>query len=155
MNQGLGQHRIQSDDKSASEKAKLTGVEGSVGSSKRHWTCRFVQVMNCKSGSENLSGKRIAVPVLFSYHLPCDSVVVSGSFDGWKARVPLLQITESPYSLHSLPRPKGRYTTLVLPPGRYEFKFLVSNGSCPPQWVTRDDLPTERDASVALTSSSA
>ncbi|KAJ4457861.1 hypothetical protein PAPYR_6539 [Paratrimastix pyriformis] len=81
--------------------------------------------------------------VLFSYGSPCDTASVVGSFDGWRSRVPLLKIADNPYTPANHPiRHTGRYALLVLPKGRYAYKFIV-NGF---HWVIRDDLPTERDA---------
>lgn len=67
--------------------------------------------------------------VEFVWTEPCQTVYLCGSFNGWKERIPLNQV-----------RPNYWRVVRELPPGRYQFKFIVDS-----QWRCGKNYETIRD----------
>ena len=91
----------------------------------------FSLIQRCGCAAAN--AKKEAVPTVFRWHRGGRNVYVTGTFNGWKGRIPLNKSHDE-------------FTTIVeLPPGTHQYKFIVDD-----EWMFNPDQPTVPDPYGAM-----
>eukprot|EP00123_Amoebidium_parasiticum_P015647 comp23083_c0_seq1/m.37042 comp23083_c0_seq1/g.37042 ORF comp23083_c0_seq1/g.37042 comp23083_c0_seq1/m.37042 type:complete len:269 (-) comp23083_c0_seq1:406-1212(-) len=93
----------------------------------------LVSPYNTAKPAEPVRQKPTFVPTVFRWAHGGQNVYITGTFNGWKERIPLSRSHEE-------------FTAIIdLPPGTHQYKFIVDD-----EWRCNPDQPTDPDRSGAV-----